>query len=67
MTRYPSYKDYIEALKHVWIGKKIEYGYCIYTVIDVDYNGMLLIDKKATFTDTTAINPYEAKEIYTNE
>ena len=27
-----------------------------YNVVDVDYNGMLLIDKKARFTDTTAVS-----------
>ncbi len=36
-----------------------------YTVVDVDYNGTLLIDKKARFTDTTvAVNLFEVNEDY---
>lgn len=34
-----------------------------YTVVDVDYNGMLLIDKKARFTDTTAVESYMVQEV----
>lgn len=50
------YKDYINKLKDEWIGKKVNYKNEKYNVIDVDYNGMLLIDKKAKHTDTTAVS-----------
>ena len=50
-----SYKEYIERLKKEWIGKAVLFENEEHTVIDVDYNGSLLIDKKARFTDTTAV------------
>lgn len=34
-----------------------------YTVVDVDYNGALLIDKKARMTDTTAVGMSNVKAI----
>lgn len=51
-----TYKEYIENRKKRWIGKSVRYGGAIYKVIDVDHNGMLLINKKARFTDTTAVD-----------
>lgn len=51
-----TYKEYINRLKKEWIGKAIIYDNKKYNVVDVDYNGMLLIDKKAQFTDTTAVD-----------
>lgn len=50
-----TYSEYIESLKKVWIGKSVLFENKKYTVVDVDYNGSLLIDKKARFTDTTAV------------
>lgn len=50
-----TYKEYIEKLKSEWIGKEVVYENEKHTVVDVDYNGMLLIDKKARMTDTTAV------------
>lgn len=49
------YRDYIQGMKKKWIGRKVGFEGRIYTVVDVDYNGALLINKKAQFTDTTAI------------
>lgn len=49
------WKDYITDMKICWIGKRVRYDGGIYTVVDVDYNGALMIDKKARFTDTTAV------------
>lgn len=55
-TTMGTYKEYINRLKKEWIGKVIIYDNKKYNVVDVDYNGMLLIDKKAQFTDTTAVD-----------
>lgn len=52
------YKDFIESKKREWIGRQVSYGGTIYTVLDVDYNGALLINKPAQFTDTTAISEF---------
>ena len=51
-----TYKEYIKKLKNEWIGKKVKYEGEIYKVVDVDYNGMLLINKKARFSNTTAVS-----------
>lgn len=51
-----TYEEYIEKLKKEWIGQTVIYEDKKYNVIDVDYNGFLLIDKKALFTDTTAVS-----------
>lgn len=58
-----TYKEYIEKLKKKWIGKTVIYENKKYKVVDVDYNGMLLIDKKARYTDTTAVSALTVKEV----
>lgn len=50
-----TYKQYIENLKNKYVGKKYEYEGKIYKIVDVDYNGAILIDKKSEFNDTTAV------------
>lgn len=57
------YKDYIRQMREKWIGKRISYEGKEYNVIGVDYNGMLLIDKKGKFTDDTAIEQWMVKEV----
>lgn len=50
-----TYREWIESLKREWIGKRVKFENSIYNVVDVDYNGFLLIDKKAQYTNTTAV------------
>lgn len=57
-----TYKEWIEKLKKQWIGKTVIYENEKYKVIDVDYNGLLLIDKKARWTDTTAVSTTSVQE-----
>lgn len=57
------YKDLIRQKREKWIGKRISYEGKEYNVIDVDYNGMLLIDKKGKFTDDTAISEVMVEEV----
>ena len=52
-----TYKEMIEKRKAEWIGKTVKYRGGRYKVLDVDYNGMLIINRPAQFTDTTAIVP----------
>lgn len=59
-----TYREWIEKLKDQWIGKKVIFENKQYTVIDVDYNGALLINKKARMTDTTAVGVSDVKVIY---
>lgn len=58
-----TWKEYIENLKSRWIGKSIEFESKRYKVVDVDYNGILLIDRRARFTETTAVAPRDIEEI----
>ena len=50
------YKQYIQEMKAKWTGKKVSYQGDIFTVVDVDYNGGLLLNKKTKYTDTTAVD-----------
>lgn len=43
--------------------KKVIFENKQYTVVDVDYNGALLIGKKARMTDTTAVGVPDIKVI----
>lgn len=51
-----TWREYINKLKQEWTGKSVIYENKKYNVVDVDYNGFLLIDKKAIHTDTTAVS-----------
>ena len=55
------YSKWIEDLRKEWIGKSVFFEDRQYKVVDVDYNGALLIDKKAQFTETTAISAWMCK------
>lgn len=50
-----TYKQHIENLKNKYVGKNYQYEGKIYKIVDVDYNGAILIDKKSEFNDTTAV------------
>lgn len=54
-----TYREYIEKMKKEWVGKKVSFEGEQYVVIDVDYNGALMINKKARFTDTTAVSQFQ--------
>ena len=56
-----TYREWIESLKSEWIGKRVKFEGGIYNVVDVDYNGFLLIDKKARYTRTTAVKRYDVE------
>ena len=63
MVKIGTYREWIEKLKDQWIGKKVIFENKQYTVVDVYYNGALLIDKKARMTDTTAVGAPDIKVI----
>ena len=58
-----TWKEYIEKLKRKWIGKEVIFENEKHKVVDVDYNGALLIDKKARMTDTTAVGVSDIKTV----
>lgn len=51
-----TYRESIEAMRREWRDRKVEYEGKIYSVLDVDYNGSLLIDKPDEFKATTAVS-----------
>ena len=51
-----TYRKFIESRKKEWCGAKVLYKNEEYCVVDVDYNGFLLINKKGKHTDTTAVS-----------
>lgn len=56
-----TWKNHIEGLKKKYIGKKVYYKGTIYNIVDVDYNGVIHIDLKSRYNNTTAIyTSYEA-------
>ena len=58
-----TWKEYIENLKKEWIGKMVVFESKPYKIVDVDYNGILHIDRKTEHNKTTAaFMPYEAKK-----
>lgn len=58
-----TYKELIESMRQKWIGAKVLYEGEKHTVVGVDYNAALLIDKPARFTDTTAVDTYMVTRI----
>lgn len=57
------YRDYIDSMKTEWVGVTVKYDGAVYQVVDVDYNGSLLINKKARFTDTTAVSALQVERV----
>lgn len=55
-----TYKDYIAGLKDKFIGRKVEWNGKAYNIVDVDYNGIIHIDRPTAYNATTAV--YEAYE-----
>lgn len=49
-----TWNEYIEKLKYEWIGERVVFEGAVYTIVDVDYNGVLMINKKGKYTETTA-------------
>lgn len=54
-----AYKDLVTEDRIRFVGKKVKYKGGIHTIIDVDYNGSLIIDLKARFTDDTAVYRFD--------
>jgi len=57
------WKDYVEELRAEWIGKTVNFQGAQYKIVDVDYNGVLHIDRPTEYNATTAaFLPHEAKQ-----
>jgi len=49
-------REWVEILRRLWRDMKVVYDGEVYTVLDVDSNGALLIDKPDEFKATTAVS-----------
>lgn len=58
-----TYKEYIALLRRKWIGKTVFYRGEKHTVVDVDYNGVLLIDLPNDYNDTTAVAEWQLDKV----
>ena len=58
-----AWSEHIKDLKTKWIGKQVEFENKVYNIVDVDYNGILHIDRETEHNKTTAVyEPWEAKQ-----
>ena len=55
------YEEWIKEKREEWVGREVIFEGHKYKVMDVDYNGALLINKKAEYTDTTAVAQWMVK------
>lgn len=54
-----SYRELVERERAEYIGRKVLYKGEEHKIVDVDYNGALLIDLPAKFTETTAVSRFD--------
>ena len=53
------YSEWIGNLRRHWIGREVRYEGRQHKVVDVDYNGLLLIDRPTAWNDTTAVMAWQ--------
>lgn len=53
------YEELVAKDRSRFIGKRVKFEGQIYDIVDVDYNGALMIDKEGRFTDTTAVSRFD--------
>lgn len=57
------WKEYIKKLNNEYVGKKVNYDGSVYTIVKVDFNGAVHIDRPGNYTETTAVYmDYEVKK-----
>lgn len=54
-----AYNELVEKDRQSFVGKNVIYKGGPYKVVDVDYNGALLIDLRAQFTETIAVSRFD--------
>jgi hypothetical protein len=53
------YEELVAKDRARFIGKRVKFEGQIYDIVDVDYNGALMINKEGRFTDTTAVSRFD--------
>lgn len=54
-----SYRDLVEQERREYIGRDVIYKGERHKIVDVDWNGAIMIDLKARFTETTALYRFD--------
>ena len=54
-----TYRELVERERKQYIGRTAFYKGEEFKIVDVDYNGAIMINKKARFTDTTAVSRFD--------
>ena len=54
-----SYRVLVESERREYIGRAVIYKGESHKIVDVDWNGAIMIDQKAQFTDTTAVDRFD--------
>lgn len=58
-----TYREWIEEMIQKWVGREVKYLDRWHRVLDVDYNGCLLIDLPTEFTSDTAIGAHMVEDV----
>lgn len=60
-----TWNQYLMRKTSDWVGKKViwQHDSNVYTVVGVDHNGALLIDRPTRFNETTAVETYHVQEL----
>ena len=61
-----TYKEYHQKEREHFTGLRITYKGEPHTIVDVDYNGALLIDLPTQYTSTTAIGKFDPDLTFTD-
>ena len=58
-----SFSAWVKTLANEFVGKKVQYEGKIYTIVKVDSNGLIHIDKPSMYNTTTAVyEPCQARK-----
>lgn len=55
MNEHKTWREYITELRAKWIGARVKYDGKVYRIVEVDYNGVLHINKPSEYNETTAV------------
>ena len=57
------YQEYLRSFYAKYIGARVRYNGLFYDVIDVDYNGFLLLNLPTDHAETTAVSLNDITEV----
>jgi len=57
------WSDFIKEKKQKWVGEVVIFDHKPFSVVDVDMNGALKINKASQFNETTAVSESDVKRV----